>query len=310
MALVYGIHAVEEALKADPGRIERICIQRGQSNPRVQQIIDLGREKHVILSFEDKSWLDRKAEGQRHQGVLCYVSEMPTLPVEALIEEAKTPGVIVVLDGIEDPHNLGAIVRSAEVSGADGIILPQRRAAGIGAAAVKSSAGAATHVRIARAGNTASAIELLKKAGYWISGLAGVSTPFGAPLIHFQGLAVYWKDDARKLGVLDLNALRFREGFIGIASPAAETTVTLLNPDTAEAALTATGHSAAGATLAGNTILIAAGARWTGTITDLLNSASGADLTHIRLVSDGDIYGFETISAADRIEMLPVMGRE
>jgi 23S rRNA (guanosine2251-2'-O)-methyltransferase len=98
---------------------------------------------------------------------------MATLSVEDLIAQAGSPGLMVILDGIEDPHNLGAILRSAEVSGADGVILPQRRTAGLSATAVKSSAGAATHVKVARAGNTVAAIDLLKKNGYWILGLAG-----------------------------------------------------------------------------------------------------------------------------------------
>lgn len=179
MALLYGIHAVEEALRSDASRIERICVQRGQRNPRIQELVDLSRDKHVQISFEDKSWLDRKAEGQRHQGILCYVSEMPTLAVEDLLEQAGSPGLILILDGIEDPHNLGAILRSAEVSGADGVILPQRRTAGLSATTVKSSAGAATHIKVARAGNTVAAIDLLKKNGYWILGLAGEA---GKPL--------------------------------------------------------------------------------------------------------------------------------
>jgi 23S rRNA (guanosine2251-2'-O)-methyltransferase len=173
MSILYGIHAVEEALKSDPSRIERICIQRGQKNPRIQELVDLGREKHIQISFEDKSWLDRKAEGQRHQGILGYQSEMPTLAVEDLLRQAGSPGLILILDGIEDPHNLGAILRSAEVSGADGVILPQRRSAGLSATTVKSSAGAATHVKVARGVNVAAAVDLLKKSGYWIVGLAG-----------------------------------------------------------------------------------------------------------------------------------------
>jgi 23S rRNA (guanosine2251-2'-O)-methyltransferase len=171
MALFYGIHAVEEALKASPGRIERVCIQRGQKNPRVQQIVDLCRTHHIPVSFEERAWLDRKAEGQRHQGILCYVAEMATYSAEEILEQAASPGLLVILDGIEDPHNVGAILRSAEVAGADGVFLPQRRCAGLGATAVKASAGAASHVKVARAGNTSQVIKLLKKNGYWVAGL-------------------------------------------------------------------------------------------------------------------------------------------
>ncbi len=178
MALIYGIHSVEETLRADPGRIEKICVQRGQKNRRIQELIDLGRERGIPFAFEDKAWLDRKAAGERHQGVLCYVSEMNTYSVEEILHRAASPGLLVILDGIEDPHNLGAILRSAEVSGADGVFLPQHRSAGLGAAAVKASAGAASHIRIARTGNVSQLIELLKKNGYWIAGLdAGSGRP-------------------------------------------------------------------------------------------------------------------------------------
>ena len=131
MAVLYGINAALECLRAEAGRVERICLQRGQKNPRIQEIIDLGRGHHVPVTFEEKTWLDRKAEGQRHQGVLCYVAEMPTLSVEEITAQAASPGLILVLDGIEDPHNLGAILRSAEVAGADGVVVPHRRSAGL-----------------------------------------------------------------------------------------------------------------------------------------------------------------------------------
>jgi len=171
MAVLYGINAVTEALKADTGRIERICIERGQKNSRIQEIIDLGREKGVALAFEDRSWLDRKAEGGRHQGALCYVSDVPTIDVEHILAHAHSPGLVLLLDGIEDPQNLGAILRSAEVAGADGVFIPQRRSAGLSGAAVKASAGAASHIRVARTGNTSQLIDRLKKSGYWVVGL-------------------------------------------------------------------------------------------------------------------------------------------
>ncbi len=171
MAILYGINAVAEVLKGDASRVERIFLQRGQKNPRMQEIIDLGRENHVPLSFEEKAWLDRKAGGERHQGVLCHVSEMPTMSPEEVLEQASSPGLVLVLDGIEDPQNLGAILRSAEVAGADGVFLPHRRSAGLGPAAVKASAGAASHVKVTRVPNAVQVIELLKRKGYWVAGL-------------------------------------------------------------------------------------------------------------------------------------------
>jgi hypothetical protein len=155
-----------------------------------------------------------------------------------------------------------------------------------------------------------------------ISGESDFTTPFGTPMLHFQGLATYGKDYTGKLGAVHLNALRFREGFIGILANDPETTlvllnpntdqstVALLNPNTAEATLTVTGYNAAGEILANHTIRITAGSNWPGTASDLINGVSVADTTHIRMVSDIDLYGFETISSDGRMEMLPVMGIE
>jgi 23S rRNA (guanosine2251-2'-O)-methyltransferase len=171
MSIIFGIHAVAEALKADPEKIERICIERGQKNPRIQEIVEQARQKHVRLSFEERTWLDRKAEGGRHQGILCYSAEMAALTEEDILEQAKSPGLLIILDGIEDPHNLGAILRSAEAAGADGVFLPRHRSAGLSASVVKASAGAASHIKLARSPNIAQLIESLKKKNFWTVGL-------------------------------------------------------------------------------------------------------------------------------------------
>jgi len=168
MSIVYGINTVLEALHA--GGVEKVCVERGQKNPRIQEILDLSRKQKVPFSIEERTWLDRKADGERHQGVLCYVSGMPTLRVEEIVAQASSPGLVLILDGIEDPHNLGAILRSSEVAGADGVFLPQRRSAQLSPAAIKASAGAASHLKVARIPNTARLMEQLKDAGYWITG--------------------------------------------------------------------------------------------------------------------------------------------
>jgi 23S rRNA (guanosine2251-2'-O)-methyltransferase len=171
MSVFYGINPAAEALKANPEKLERICIERGQKNHRIQEIIDLARKNHVRISFEEKSWMDRKSQGERHQGVLCYAAEMPTYAPEDILEQAKSPGLLLVLDGIEDPHNLGAILRSAAAADADGVFLPQHRSASLSATVVKASAGAASHVKLARSPNVAQLIDLLKNKGFWIAGL-------------------------------------------------------------------------------------------------------------------------------------------
>ncbi|HTY62371.1 MAG TPA: 23S rRNA (guanosine(2251)-2'-O)-methyltransferase RlmB [Acidobacteriota bacterium] len=171
MSVLYGINAVAEAIKASPEKVEHICVERGQKNPRIQEIIDLARQSHIRISFEERSWLDRKSEGARHQGILCLAAEMATLDAEDILAQAKSPGLLVILDGIEDPHNLGAILRSAEAAGADGVILPQHRSAALSAAVVKASAGAASHIKLARVANIAQLVESLKSKGYWTAGL-------------------------------------------------------------------------------------------------------------------------------------------
>ncbi|MBN2319361.1 MAG: 23S rRNA (guanosine(2251)-2'-O)-methyltransferase RlmB [Acidobacteria bacterium] len=176
MAVLHGIHAVTEALKANPDKIERICVEKGNKNPRIRDVVETARACHVRLSFEDRSWLDRKAADTRHQGVLCYAAEIATLDCEEILKQAKSPGLLIILDGIEDPHNVGAILRSAEAADADGVFLPRHRSSSLSPAVVKASAGAATHLKLSRVPNIANLIELLKKKGFWIAGLDATST--------------------------------------------------------------------------------------------------------------------------------------
>jgi len=176
MSIAYGINAVLEALHA--GRVEKVCIERGQKNPRLREIMDLSRQKRIPVSVEEKAWLDRKSAGERHQGAVGFIAEMPVLGVEEILARAGSPGLLLILDGIEDPHNLGAIMRSAEVAGADGVFIPHRRSAPLSAAAVRASAGASSHLKVAHSANTAQLIEQLKAAGYWIAGIdAGSDRP-------------------------------------------------------------------------------------------------------------------------------------
>jgi len=171
MALLCGIHPVLEALRAHGSRIERLSVERGNKSARLQEIIGLARQRGVPVSFEEKSWLERKSEGMRHQGVLCYMAEIPLLDAAEILETTSSPGLLLILDGIEDPQNLGGILRSAEVAGADGVFLPRWRSAGVSPAVVKASAGAAAHVRIARSANLRQLLDSVKAKGYWVVGL-------------------------------------------------------------------------------------------------------------------------------------------
>lgn len=173
-----GIHAVEEAL-AGSRPLDRILIARGQHGSRIQKLIDLAKAKGVPVRFEDRIQLDRAASGERHQGVVAIAASRSVLDIEDLLpaggnsdaQEASRKQLLVLLDGIEDPHNLGAIVRTALAAGAAGIVIPERRAAGLTETVERVSAGALTHLPVARVKNLARAIEQLKEAGFWLIGL-------------------------------------------------------------------------------------------------------------------------------------------
>ena len=170
MNKLMGIHAVEEALAA--GRaIERIVIARGRHGERVETIVRLARERGVPVRFEDRVQLDRLAETREHQGVVALVAAKGAIELEDLMAATSRRGLLVLLDGIEDPHNLGAIVRTALAAGADGVVIPERRAAGLTDAVSRASAGALEHLPVARVKNLARAMEELKEAGYWLIGL-------------------------------------------------------------------------------------------------------------------------------------------
>lgn len=170
MEKLLGIHAVEEALAA--GRaIERVVIAKGRHGDRVEAIVRRARERGVPVRFEDRVQLDRLAATPEHQGVVALAAAKPALSLEDLLASGPRHGLLVLLDGIEDPHNLGAIVRTALAAGADGVIIPERRAAGLTEAVSRASAGALEHLPVARVKNLARAMEELKQAGYWLVGL-------------------------------------------------------------------------------------------------------------------------------------------
>jgi 23S rRNA (guanosine2251-2'-O)-methyltransferase len=165
-----GFHAVEEALAA--GRaLDRIVIARGRHGERVEAVVQLARSKSVPVRFEDRLQIDRLAGTREHQGIAALAAAKPALELEDLLA-AKTPqGLLVLLDGIEDPHNLGAVVRTALAAGANGVVIPERRAVGLTDTVERASAGALAHLPVARVKNLVRAMEEMKEAGYWLIGL-------------------------------------------------------------------------------------------------------------------------------------------
>jgi 23S rRNA (guanosine2251-2'-O)-methyltransferase len=166
---IHGINSVAEALGSTKSRIRRIVVARGKGSSRLQEIIRLAKGKGVPVTFEPVDALDRKTQGQNHQGILAEMSEIEYSSLEEILE--ASPKLLLLVDGVEDPRNLGAVLRTAEAAGVDGILLPHRHTCGITPAAVKTSAGAALHLKICRIGNVAQTLVQLKEAGFWTVGL-------------------------------------------------------------------------------------------------------------------------------------------
>ena len=170
--LIYGINPVLEALRA--GRVTSIRVS-SRADERVAALLRLADEKRVAVRRVRVADLDRATRGadeRRHQGVVAEIADAPSLGVEDLVAHAAGAPLIVVLDGIEDPHNLGAILRTVDAAGGDGVVRQSRHAAPLGAAAAKASAGASAHVKVAEVVNIARALEELKETGVWTVGLA------------------------------------------------------------------------------------------------------------------------------------------
>ncbi len=167
---MYGINPVLEALRAK--RVTAIRVSP-RADDRLTELVRLAEAQGVDVRRVGGGELDRAARGGSHQGVVADVEDAAHVSVEDLVTRASGAPLIVVLDGIEDPHNLGAILRSVDAAGADGVVRQSRHAAALGGAAAKASAGAVAHVRIAEVVNIARALETLKEAGVWTVGLAG-----------------------------------------------------------------------------------------------------------------------------------------
>jgi 23S rRNA (guanosine2251-2'-O)-methyltransferase len=169
-----GIHAVKEALEA-LRPIDHVVIAKGRQDTRVEDIVQLARKQGVSVRFEDRGQLDRLANSKDHQGVVAVAAARAAGALEDILARAHANhgqmGLIVLLDGVEDPRNLGAIIRTALAAGAHGVVIPERRAAGLTDTVARASAGALAHLPVAKVTNLVRAMEELKAAGYWLVGL-------------------------------------------------------------------------------------------------------------------------------------------
>ena len=171
-----GVHPVREALRAQRP-LDKILIAKGSAGPRLQEIVDLCRNASIPVRFESREVLDRASKGVPHQGVIAFGAAHQYADLETVLEGAQ---LLVVLDGVEDPHNLGAIVRTAHAAGANAVVVPERRAAPLTETVDRAAAGALEYLPVARVTNITQTLERLKERGFWIYGL----DERGAELYH------------------------------------------------------------------------------------------------------------------------------
>ena len=171
---VEGRNAVLELLEADKD-INKIYITKGEKHGSINKIIAMAKDKKIIIVEKEKRQMDQIAQNENYQGVIAIVPPYKYYEIEEILQYAhdkEENPFILILDGIEDTHNLGAIIRTAETAGIHGIIIPKRRAASVNSTVSKVSCGAVEHMRIARVNNITEAIKKLKEAGLWICGTA------------------------------------------------------------------------------------------------------------------------------------------
>jgi 23S rRNA (guanosine2251-2'-O)-methyltransferase len=179
MEVLYGLHPVEEAIRSGARRLDHVVVARERRDERLEGVIQLCRSKGVRVSIEPKDQLTRLAKTDAHQGVLALVKEREFLSIEDLMRP-KAEGeyrFFLALDGVEDPHNFGALLRTADGAGVDGVMVPERRSAPVTGTVAKTSAGASEHVRIARVTNMVRSLEQLKQKNVWVLGLDERGSP-------------------------------------------------------------------------------------------------------------------------------------
>ena len=164
-----GKHSVLEALRADQ-TVERLFVIKGAADSQIQTILREAKKHHVMVDFVDKERLDHMSQTDHHQGVIAKLAAFKYAELSDMFDDSEKSGeppFFFILDGIEDPHNLGAIIRTAHQAGAHGVIIPKRRAVGLTATAVAASAGAVNHIPVARVSNLSDTIKELKDKGLW-----------------------------------------------------------------------------------------------------------------------------------------------
>lgn len=172
-SLVYGLHAVREFIARHPGRVRQVWALQGRRDARMEEVLRLAGVAGVEVLDADRETLDRLAGGGRHQGIVAHVAAAEALDeggLADLLDGLDGPPLLLVLDGVQDPHNLGACLRTADAAGAHAVVIPKDRAAGLTPAARKAAAGAAETVPLVRVVNLARCLRALKARGLWLVG--------------------------------------------------------------------------------------------------------------------------------------------
>jgi len=174
--IIYGIHPVKEALTSSHIQFQKILISTQRSSPPLQSILDLAGKKHIPITFTTKKILEQMVKDNLHQNIIGIIKETPYVNIEEVLSHWKKEGTkasLLILDGIQDPQNFGSLIRTALGCGVHGMIIPKDRAVGITPVVIKTSAGAAIHMPIARVVNIASTLDALKNEGIWVYGASG-----------------------------------------------------------------------------------------------------------------------------------------
>ena len=174
--IIFGIHAVEALLKKTPDRITHVALLQDRQDKKIQSLAELAKRNHLRVEFHTRVELDRMCDNANHQGVIAFsgaAKKYAEKDLESILENLKEPAFLLILDGVQDPHNLGAIIRSADAAGVHAVIAPKDKAVGITGTVSKVACGAAETMPFIQVTNLARTLEMLKEKNIWIYGAAG-----------------------------------------------------------------------------------------------------------------------------------------
>jgi 23S rRNA (guanosine2251-2'-O)-methyltransferase len=194
--VVYGIHSVQEAVRTRP--VDFVMITQGYNNPRVQEIVDACRAAGISLRFSPRIAVERAAGSPQHQNVVAVCTPKAYDDIDDIVAQAERP-LLVALDGVEDPANLGAVIRTVVATGAGGVIIPERRAAGLSPAVARAAAGALEHTKVARVTNLVQALMDLKRHDLWVYGFEAAAPKCYTELDYSQRCVLVLGGEGRGL---------------------------------------------------------------------------------------------------------------